>query len=89
MIRSEPNPRRSQASPSSRSSEDDDPFVDEVADAVAAVFASVEPTRDDLVTTALRNRAHPTVIAALRALPSRRYRNLQQMRSDLLRQQQR
>lgn len=88
MIRSEPSPRRSHASSPSTSSQDDDPFVDEVADAVATVFASVAPTRDDLVTTALRNRAHPTVIAALRALPSRRYRDLQQMRMDLLRQQQ-
>ena len=88
MIRSESNPR-SRAPHAPPSSEDDDPFVDEVANAVATVFASVEPTRDDLVTTALRNRAHPTIIAALRALPSRTYRNLQQMRVDLLRQQRR
>lgn len=65
-----------------------DPFVEEVADAVAVVFASVEPTRDDLVAHALRNRAHPTIIAALHTLPPRRYRTLRQVRVDLLRLQQ-
>lgn len=65
-----------------------DPFVEEVADAVAVVFASIEPTRDDLVAQALRNGAHPTVIAALQALPRRRYRTLRQVRMDLLRLQQ-
>lgn len=75
--------------PAARSSDDGtDPFVEEVADAVAVVFASIEPTRDDLVAQALRNRAHPTIIAALQALPQRRYRTLRQVRVDLLRQQQ-
>ena len=64
-----------------------DAFVDEAVDAVAVVFASVEPTRDDLVTHALRNRIRPPIIAALQALPDRRYRDVHQVRSDLLRQQ--
>jgi hypothetical protein len=98
MIRSESNPRRHRTPTTSEqqtagrsdaeSGEDNDPFVDEVANAVAVVFGSVQPTRDDLVTTALRGRAHPTIIAALRALPSRTYRDLQQMRVDLIRQRQ-
>jgi hypothetical protein len=64
-----------------------DAFVDEAVNAVAVVFASVEPTRDDLITHALRNRTRPPIIAALQALPNRRYRNVRQVRNDLLRQQ--
>ena len=64
-----------------------DAFVDEAVNAVAVVFASVEPTRDDLVTHALRNRTRPPIIAALQALPNRRYRNVRQVHNDLLRQQ--
>lgn len=69
------------AAPAARAG--DDTLVDEVVATVSLVFASVEPTRDDLVTLALRNRARPPVIAALRSLPNRRYRTVRQVRTDL------
>jgi hypothetical protein len=74
-------------SPAASSQEAGDAYVDEAVNAVSVVFASVEPTRDDLVTHALRNRTRPPIIAALQALPNRRYRNVRQVRNDLLRQQ--
>ena len=84
------NPNRlvhGDAAPAPASQNIGDAFVDEAVNAVALVFASVEPTRDDLVTYALRNRTRPPIIAALQALPNRRYRNVRQVRNDLLRQQ--
>jgi len=62
-----------------------DALAYEVLCSLAVAFSSAEPTRDDLVICALRRRMPPPIIAALRALPDRRYHSPQELRADLVR----
>lgn len=54
-----------------------------VLSTLAVAFSSMAPTRDDLVICALRHRMPPPIIAALRALPDRRYDSPQELHAEL------
>lgn len=54
-----------------------------VLSTLAVAFSSTAPTRDDLVICALRHRMPPPIIAALRALPDRRYDSPQELHAEL------
>lgn len=56
----------------------------QVLTTLAVAFSSTAPTRDDLVICALRHRMPPPIIAALRALPDRRYDSPQELRAALV-----
>lgn len=56
----------------------------QVLSTLAVAFSSTAPTRDDLVICALRHRMPPAIIAALRALPDRRYDSPQELHAELV-----
>ena len=55
-----------------------------VLSTLAVAFSSTAPTRDDLIVCARRHQMPPPIIAALRALPDRRYASPQELHAELV-----